>query len=140
MRWNAVVPIAALLIAGCETPTATLAVATTGMPPRDRPFGGFGGFRVEAALERDGATIGTWEPARRASVIVDPGDYSLLINLIEVSDLITCTGGGANPTCLQQTGDQTFFCQTPVTLAAGETVGLEIDLAAGESPCRVTRR
>jgi hypothetical protein len=140
VRFKALVPIASLLFAGCETATATLGVATTGMPPRDRPFGGFGGFRVEAALERDGATIGTWEPARQASVIVDPGDYSLVISLVEVSDLITCTGGGANPTCLQQTGDQTFFCQTPVTLAAGETVGLEIDLATDQGPCRTTRR
>ena len=140
MLWKVLVPIVLLLIGGCETPTATLGVATTGMPPRDRPFGGFGGFRVEAALERDGVTLGTWEPARQASVIVGPGDYSLVIDLVEVSDLITCTGGGANPTCLQQAGDRTFFCQTPVSLAAGETVGLEIDLAAGESPCRVTRR
>jgi hypothetical protein len=140
VRRTVLVAIASLLIAGCETPTATLGVVTTGMPTGDRPFGGFGGFRVEAALERDGETSGTWEPARQASVTVDPGDYSLVISLLEVSDLITCTGGGANPTCLQETGGTTFFCQTPVTLGAGATVGLEIDLAKGESPCRVTRR
>jgi hypothetical protein len=131
------IPLGCLLIAGCGTPPATLGVVTTGRAPG--AFG-FGGYRVDARLERDGVAIGTWQVARQPTVTVDPGDYSLVLTIVEVSDVISCTTGGPTPTCTQQTGDPAFFCSTPVTLRPGEGVDLEIDLTSGESPCRVTRR
>ncbi len=136
MRWKSLIPLGILLVAGCGTPAATLGVVTTGRAPGNF---GFGGYRVDARLEREGSAIGTWQVARQPTVTVDPGDYSLVILIVEVSDVIDCTAGGANPTCIQQTGDPTFFCSTPVTLGPGDRLDLEIDLASGESPCRVTR-
>ena len=137
MRWLPVAAIATSLMIGCGTPPATLGVTTTGQAPGDF---GFGGYRVEARLEHDGTAIGTWQIARQPTVTVDPGEYSLVILVVEVSDVISCTAGGPNPTCIQQTGDPTFYCSTPVTLAPGESVDLEIDLASGKSPCSVSRR
>ncbi len=137
MRWTALLPLAFVLVAGCGTPVATLGVDTTGQPAGDF---GFGGYRVEARLEREGMAIGTWQVARQPTVTVERGDYSLVILIVAVSDVIDCTAGGPNPTCIQQTGDPTFFCSTPVTLGPGDRVDLEIDLASGESPCRVARR
>jgi hypothetical protein len=137
VRPKALIPLVALLLTGCATSGATLGVVTTGRAAGDF---GFGGYRVDARLERDGVPIGTWQVARQPTVAVDPGAYSLVIFVVEVSDVISCTSGGPNPTCIQQTGDHTFYCSTPVTLGSGERVDLEIDLASGESPCRVTRQ
>ena len=136
MRRLTIAAIASSMVVACGSPPATLGVATTGRAPGNF---GFGGYRVDATLERDGSAIGTWQIARQPTVTVDPGVYSLVIHVLEVSDVISCTAGGPNPTCIQQTGDPTFLCSTPVTLGPGENVDLEIDLASGESPCRVTR-
>jgi len=125
-----------ILLAGCTgaPEPATLVIATSGNPPIER---GFDGYRIEAALEGDARIVGTWEPARRPSVSVDPGDYTLAIVYRSVSDVIMCTADGPNPTCNQQTGNPIVLCRIPVSLAADAEVRLAIDLSVVGPDCHV---
>jgi hypothetical protein len=126
-----------VLLAACTVAPqpATLEVMPTGNPPIER---GFGGYRIEATLIRDGTIIGTWEPGRLPSVSVDAGDYVLVIVYRSVSDAIVCTTGGPNPTCIEQTGTPIELCQTTLTLEPNEDRRLSVDLGVAGPDCHVT--
>lgn len=136
----AVLALVGGIASGCSFPVgppATLSVHAGGIPSGAQgAFGGFGGFQPDVTILRNGTVVRSWDPFTHPSITVAPGVYVLMIGGRAISDLITCTGDGSDPTCTRETGGPIVVCRMPIALGPGDARTLSIDLGAIGPDCQ----